>query len=379
MRDPRLEKLAQVLVHYSLEVKKGDKVLLNSELGGLALVEALYRELIRAGALVKTNLIISALDEIFMKEASEEQLSWTSPFAMHEVSIADKRIRIIAPDNTRAMSQVDPKRQAIHSKASAPIMSLFMERSAKGELKWQVTLAPTQASAQEAEMGFFDYEDFVFRAGYLDESDPIATLRRLELAQDRLIDFLKNKRELHFKTGQGTDLRVNVEGMRWLNACGKRNFPDGEVFTGPNLKASDGGINGVVHFTYPAIWHGTVVENVKLTFEKGRVVNARASKNESFLKTILAQDPGASTLGEIAIGTNYRIKKFTQNILFDEKIGGTFHAALGAGYPETGNSNQSALHWDMICDLREGGTIHADGELLSSSGKFQIPDTDFVY
>lgn len=374
MRDPRLEKMAQVLVHYSLGVKKKDKVLLIGELPGLALIEALYEELIRAGAFVKTNLIVPRFEEIFLKEATAEQLQFTSPFSLHEVSICDKRIRVLAPENTRALSHIDPKRQTMVSKASEPIMAKFMERSAKGELQWQVTLAPTAASAQEAEMGLAEYEEFVFRAAFLDLPDPIEALRRLEKSQARIIDFLKDKKELHFKTKAGTDLRVNVEGMRWINACGKRNFPDGEVFTGPNLNAVDGGINGVVRFTYPAIWQSTVVENVELVFEKGRVVKASATKNEKFLKAILAQDEGASTLGEIAIGTNYRVSKFTQNILFDEKIGGTFHAALGAGYPETGNSNKSALHWDMICDLREGGTIDVDGVLISKDGRFCFSD-----
>jgi aminopeptidase len=189
-----------------------------------------------------------------------------------------------------------------------------------------------------------------------------------------MVEYLNTKKELQFKTPFGTDLRVNIEGMKWVNSCGKRNFPDGEVFTGPNLTAPDGGINGEVHYTFPAILKANVVEGVRLTFEKGRVVDAKATKNEAFLKAMIEQDEGASTLGEIAIGTNYAIDTFTQNILFDEKIGGTFHAALGAGYPETGNANKSGLHWDMICDLREGGEIYADGELISKNGRFTNPE-----
>jgi aminopeptidase len=183
-------------------------------------------------------------------------------------------------------------------------------------------------------------------------------------------DFLTGKRELHFQAANGTDLKVNVEGMTWVNCAGESNFPDGEVFTGPNLQAEDGGVNGVVRYSFPAVHHGRECDGIELTFEKGRVVQAKAEKGEDFLKAMLAQDEGASALGEIAVGTNYSITRYTKNTLFDEKIGGTFHAAVGEGYPETGNHNKSALHWDMVCDLRPGGTIHVDGELMSQDGVF---------
>lgn len=374
MRDPRLNKMADVIVNYSLEVKKGDKILLNGELPGFPLMEALYEELVKKGAHVKTNFIVPSWSEIFFRYASEEQLKHTSPFGLEEVSICDKRIRLIAPDNTRALSHVDPKAQAAVTQANQPILSKVFERSAKGELEWMVTLCPTNAGAQEAEMGFYEYCDFVFNAAYVDEADPVAILRAVEKKQEKMIQFIEPKKELHFQTKSGTDLKVNIDSMKWRNSCGKRNYPDGEIFTGPNLNAADGGVNGVVRFTYPAIWQNTVVENVELIFEKGKVVSAKATKNEAFLNAIIRQDEGASKLGEIAIGTNYKIKKFTKNILFDEKIGGTFHAALGMGYPETGNTNKSALHWDMVCDLREGGTISVDGQVISKDGKFVFQD-----
>lgn len=374
MRDPRLAKMAQVIVRYSLNVKPGNLVLMSGEMGGLPLMEALYEELIACGAHVKTSLMPPGWDEIFFKHASPDQLKHTCPFALNEVSLCDKRIRVIGPTNTRSLSQVDSQKQALYSKSTQPILAKVLNRSAVKELDWVVTLCPTPAGAQEGNMGTQHYEDFVFSAAHLDEEDPVLYMQQIEKQQQKMIDFLEKKKELHFKTPFGTDLTVNVSGMTWRNSCGKRNYPDGEVFTGPNLNAPDGGVNGVVHYTFPAIWQNKVVEGVKLTFEKGRVVDAKASRNESFLNTILKQDEGASRLGEIAIGTNYKIKTFTQNILFDEKIGGTFHAALGMGYPETGNTNQSALHWDMICDLREGGTISADGELISKDGRFTFPD-----
>lgn len=374
MRDLRLDKMASVIVHYSLSVKAGDLVLMTGEEGSLPLLEALYEELIKAGAHVKTNLIPAGWDELFFRHASEAQLKHTCPFALHEVAHCNKRIRVIGPTNTRGLSHVPSEKQALRSKASQPILSTVLNRSAKGELDWMVTLCPTAGGAQEAEMGTHEYEDFVFNAACLDVEDPVAFLKEMERKQQLIIDYMKGKKLLHFKTDAGTDLMVNVEGMTWKNCCGKRNYPDGEVFTGPNLKATDGGVNGVVKYTYPAIWQNTLVEGVELTFEKGKVVKATATRNEAFLKAILAQDEGASRLGEIAIGTNYKIKTFTKDILFDEKIGGTFHAALGMGYPETGNTNQSALHWDMICDLRQGGSITVDGEIISRDGKFLFPD-----
>lgn len=374
MRDERLNRMAKVIVLYSLEVKAGNLVWMSGELPGLPLMEAIYEQLIRVGAHVKTTFLPPKWNEIFFKYASEEQLKRTCPFTLHEASFCDKRIRVIAPENTRALSHVDSKKQSLVSLASQPILSTVLNRSAKGELDWMVTLCPTPAGAQEADMGIKEYEDFVFQAGYLNYEDPVERLRQAEKEQARMIAFIEGKKELHFKTSDGTDLKVNIEGMVWKNSCGKRNYPDGEIFTGPNLNAKDGGVNGVVKYTYPAIWQNTIVEDIELTFEKGKVVNAKASKNETFLKTILTQDEGASRLGEIAIGTNYQIKTFTKNILFDEKIGGTFHAALGMGYPETGNRNQSALHWDMVCDLRQGGTIFVDGEVISKDGQFIFPD-----
>lgn len=374
MKDARLEKMASVIVHYSLAVKPKDQIWMVGEMLGLPLMEALYEQLIRAGAYVKTTFHPPAWDEIFFKYASEDQLKHTCPFTLNEASLCDKRIRLIAPANTRALSHVDSKKQTLFSKANEPILSKVLTRSAEGDLDWVVTLYPTPAGAQEAEMGIKEYEDFVYKAAFLDQEDPVAQWQALEEKHDRMIAFMKGKKELHFQTPHGTNLRVNIDGMVWRNSCGKRNFPDGEIFTGPNLNARDGGVNGSVVFTYPAIWQNTLVEGIALTFEKGKVVKATAEKNEKFLKAMLEQDEGASRLGEIAIGTNYQIETFTKNILFDEKIGGTFHAALGMGYPETGNRNKSALHWDMVCDLRQGGAIAVDGEVISKNGRFVFPD-----
>ena len=239
-----------------------------------------------------------------------------------------------------------------------------------GKLKWCGTLYPTAASAQDAEMSLRQYEEFVFGAGHLDKPDPVAQWKKIHDSQEKLREFLQGKHEVHFKTASGTDVKVNVEGSTWINCAGHENFPDGEVFTGPNLKAADGGVNGIVRYSFPAVHQGREVHDIELTFERGRVTKAKASKNEDFLIQMLDQDEGARNLGEIAIGTNYQIQQYSKNTLFDEKIGGTFHAAVGAGYPESGNNNESGLHWDMVCDLRTGGTITADGKVISRDGKF---------
>ena len=237
-------------------------------------------------------------------------------------------------------------------------------------LKWVGTLFPTQASAQDAERSLREYEDFVFKAGYLDLDNPAAKWEEIREKQQRVVDYLTGKELLHFQTPNGTDLKVNVDGMTWINCAGESNFPDGEVFTGPNLKHAEGGVNGVVKYSFPAVHNGREVHDIELTFKGGRVVDAKASKGLDFLEAMLDQDEGARSLGEIAIGTNYAVTEYTKNTLFDEKIGGTFHAAVGAGYPETGNDNKSGLHWDMVCDLRTGGTITVDGEVISRDGKF---------
>jgi aminopeptidase len=230
-----------------------------------------------------------------------------------------------------------------------------------------VALFPTDAYAQDADMSLADYTEFVYAACHLDDDDPVAFWRGVSAEQERLVTWLADKRELHV-LGPDTDLRVGVAGRSWMNANGRRNMPDGEIFTGPQEDA----VNGVVRFSFPSQVQGREVEDIRLRFEGGRVVEATAAKNQDYLKRMLELDEGARRLGEFAIGTNYGITQFTKNILFDEKIGGTMHMAIGAGYPETGSRNESAIHWDMICDLRQGSTITADGQLFAKDGRIVI-------
>ena len=370
MRHPYLDKLAKVLVHYSCAIEPGQLVQLQSDPIAMPLIEAVYEELIRSGAHVDLRIAPQLFQEILFECASDKQLEYVSPINRFAIENIDARIAFWAETNTKAMSKIDLKTLAKASSARKEISSIFMNRSATGDLRWCGTLFPTLSSAQDAEMSLRQYEDFVFKAGYLDQDDPVACWKQIEACQQKAVDYLNGVKKLHFQAANGTDLHVNVEGMKWVNCCGKCNFPDGEVFSGPNLSAPDGGVNGIVRFSFPAVHNGQEVEDVELTFEKGEVVNIKASKNEAFLRAMIEQDAGAKRVGEIAIGTNFQITGYTKNTLFDEKIGGTFHLALGAGYPETGNNNESGLHWDMVCDLRQGGTIKADGEVFMKDGVF---------
>jgi len=372
MRDPRIDRLADVIVGYSTKVKKGDLVGIRSDPIAMPLIEAVFEKCLKVGAHPYWEATASGLDDLLLEHASDEQLAYLSPLQMQSIETLDVRIVFWAEVNTKSMSRVDASKQRLRSAARSPYMKRFMERTADGDLRWCGTLFPTAASAQDAEMSLKQYEDFVFAAGMLHLDDPAAAWQKLAERQQRAVDWLNTKKQLHFRAParnghDGTDLRVSVDGATWINCCGEQNFPDGEVFTGPQ------GVDGHVNYTFPAVHNGREVDGIRLAFKGGRVVDASARRNEEFLIAMLDQDEGARNLGEIAIGTNYSIKECSRNTLFDEKIGGTFHAAVGAGYPESGNSNESGLHWDMVCDLRPdagGGSITADGEEFFRDGRF---------
>jgi len=374
MRDPRHDKLAEVLVNYSTKVKKGDLVSIGADPIAMPMVEAVFEAVLRAGGHPFWQLKSSTLQDLYLEHASEEQLDYLNPVEMYAVETIDVSIGLWADVNTKSLSRVDPKRIARQRLANAPRMNRSLNRAAEGKLRWTGTMYPTIASAMDAEMSFTQYEKFVFEAGLLHLPDPVAAWEEIHNRQQLVCDFLSKKNELRFRAAatdkhDGTDLVVDVDNSKsiWVNCSGGENFPDGEVFTGPQ------NANGHVNYTFPGVYNGREVEGIRLVFKDNRVVDASAEKNEEFLFAMLDQDAGARTMGEIAIGTNYSIKEFSKNTLFDEKIGGTFHAACGMGYPESGSFNESALHWDMVCDLRTGGSIEADGEVFHKDGRFLDP------
>ena len=369
MYDSRVDRLADVLVTYSVGVKRDDTVLIKSPLLGEPLVMALARRIVRAGANPVIRCLPDELEEILCKQGKGKQLAYLAPGDKLDMETANCFIGIWASSNTRTMSNTDPARQQARSQARKPLLETLMKRgSAKGKnkLRWVGTQFPCQASAQDASMSLNEYADFVFKAGLLHLPSPAAAWRRLRASQKRVCDYLNKAREIRFVLPGGTDLKVGVAGRKWINSDGTNNFPDGEVFTGPVESATE----GVVHFSFPAMAGGREVNDVVLRFQDGQVTDASASSNEEYLFRMMDQDQGGRILGEIALGTNYSIRNFTKNTLFDEKIGGTFHAALGAAYPETGGKNMSALHWDMVCDLRQGGRVEVDGKIISKNGRF---------
>jgi aminopeptidase len=367
MTDPRVINLARILVQYSSNIQPNDFVAIYGQPVAAPLIREIYREVLRAGAKPYSFVTLEGLDYIFFNEASDDQLQHVSRVYKMVIDDFDVLIDILGSSNTRSLSNIDPTRQSLRAKAYSDVMKTFMERSAAKELRWSSTMFPTQAYAQDAEMSLAEFEDYVYSTTYADVEDPVSEWKKIHIDQQRLVDWLVGKKQIEVK-GSDVDLTLAIEGRTFVNADGTHNMPSGEIFTGPVEDSA----NGWVRFSYPAVLGGREVEGIELHFEEGKVVKATAEKNEDFLVTMLDTDPGSRYLGEFAIGTNERINRFIKNILFDEKIGGTIHLAVGAGYPETGSKNDSAIHWDMICDMRNGGQIMVDGELFYKSGEFKI-------
>jgi len=360
-----IRKFARALVRYSLDITPGDVLLARTTTLGIPLLKEVWREALEAGANVIPRLTFDGQEETFLSAASDEQLAWVSPVERVEMEAITARLTISAPYNTRGGG--DPKRQGQWLRGQGELTQRFRQRSAEGSLKWTGTLYPTHALAQEAGMSLREYEEFVYRAMFLDREDPIAEWRAFSVEQQAKVDLLDRVSTLRI-VAEDTDLTLSVAGRKWMNSDGHRNFPSGEVFTGPVEESA----NGTIRFTFPAVRGGQEVEDVRLTFENGKVVRATAARGEEYLNTVLETDAGARFLGEVAIGNNYGIQRFTKNTLFDEKIGGTCHLAVGSSYLETGGKNDSSVHWDMVCDLRRGGAIYADGEVIHKDGKWAM-------
>lgn len=362
MTDELIGRWADLLVDYCLRVQAGETILIASEWEGRPLVEACYRAVVLRGAYPLVRLGLPGLSEFFVTHATEAQLAHVSPVELFEAETVDGRIRISAESDTRSMGQVDPARQAKLNRASDPI------RKAASKKRWVLTQFPTRAYADDARMEPTDYEAYVASAMFLDRTDPVAAWQDLGKHQAGLVDFMSKVQTIRIEA-EGTDLTLSVAGRTWINSDGRRNMPSGEIFTGPVEES----VNGRLRCGFPVCRSGREVIGIELEFRDGKVVNARAEEGEEYLKAMLDIDPGARRLGEFGIGLNAGINRFTGSILYDEKIGGTVHLALGQSYPETGGTNASALHWDLIVDTRQSGRITADGQVVMENGRWHVP------
>ena len=359
MNDRDTAAFAALLAGYCLDVQPGQQVVVRSTPLAARLLLALQREILEREGWPLLRVGLPGADEGFYAAARDRHLDGFAPAELAETEGTDCVVTIQAPDNTRALAGVDPALIARAARARAPVREASMRR------RWCGTLWPTQAGAQQAGMSLGRFEAFVRGALFLDRDDPAAAWGELREMQAALIERLERARELRIEA-EGTDLTLSVAGRAWVNSDGKRNMPSGEVFTGPVETSAE----GTVRFTVPSAPGGVDVEGIELRFAEGRVVEARADRGQEYLRQTLATDDGASRLGEIGIGTNFGIDRAIGAILFDEKIGGTVHLAVGRSYPETGGANESAVHWDMICDLRQGGRLTADGEVVQQDGRF---------
>jgi aminopeptidase len=365
MTDPRMSNLARILVQHSMRVQPKDRVALIANPIATPLLKEITREVLRAGGYPILNLSLEELQYVFFTEANEDQLRFLTPMESLVYEDFECFVYLWSQCNTRSLTNTDSKKRQISQQARTGLMKSYIDRTASGDLRWVGSLYPTNAYAQDTEMSLAEFEDFLFRTTFADREDPVAAWRDLQSFQERQIEYLAGKKEVRIQ-GSNVDLRMSIEGRTFINASGQLNMPDGEIYTSP----VEDSIEGWIRFSYPSLVYGWEADGIELHFERGRVVKATAEKGQDKLLEQLEVDEGAKYVGELGIGTNENVDRFTKNMLFDEKIGGTIHLALGNGFPEAGGANQSAIHWDLLCDMRDGGTIEIDGELFYESGEF---------
>lgn len=367
MADIRVERLADLSVNYSIQVKKNQEIYIAGPPMAFPLIEQLYKYTLLAGAYPSVIIRDQRFDDMQFRYGKDYQLEHVPPISKHAIQTADALVRIKAERNPKHLANIPPEKITKFTSAQRELTDIMADRIKKGELSWTLLPFPTDAMAQEASMSLLEYQDFVYKACYAHTEDPKAEWKRISVVQQKIVDYLTKRAEIQF-VGEDTDISFNTKGRKWLNADGRKNMPDGEVFTGPREDSAE----GTIRFTYPAIYSGNEVEDIRLTFKNGKIVEAKAKKGEKLLNKMIQIDDGSDKMGEIAIGTNYEIATFTKDMLFDEKMGGTIHMAVGRGIPETGSNNRSAIHWDMLKDMKNGGKIFADGELFYENGQFLI-------
>ncbi len=366
MVDGRVRRWAATLVGYCLDVQPGEVVSIGATPLAEPLIREVYREVLRAGGHPLPVITLPGLQNVLLEEGNDDQITWHSPVAAAATHEADKRLNIASSPNPLALAGIDPHKQAL---ANTPPQMNQKQRKASKVKTWCGTLYPTAGYAQLAGMALDDFEEFVFAACFLNSNDPAARWRELGAQQQRYVDWLRDKHTVHV-VAEDVDLRLSIAGRTFINSDGKRNFPSGEFFTGP----VEDSVEGHIRFDLPSSRDGRIVRDVRLRFAGGRVVEASAGEGEAYFLTMLDLDAGARRLGEFAFGNNFGITRGIINTLYDEKIGGTIHMALGQSYPETGGTNQSAIHWDFIRDLRQGGEVYVDDILFMRDGKFVVPE-----
>jgi aminopeptidase len=352
MKDIRSEKLAAVLLNHSLKVKAGENLIIRSNYNGKPLVDEVYKQAIKAGLNVFTHVVINEHTKFFMENASEEQFEDANKFLEAAYEKADAFVVIESPDNVKHLSKVDSEKNMKYNKTASHMSKMIMEK------RWVMTNFPTHSFAQEADMSLEEYENMLFDATLVD-------YQQMDKAMDKIIDIF-DKAETVRIVGKDTDLTFSIKSRKGIKCSGTNNIPDGEVFYAPITDSA----NGHIYYEFPAIKYGVQVDGIRLEFKDGKVVKATAEKNEEFLNKMLDTDEGARFIGEFGIGLNYGIQKFIKNILFDEKIGGTIHLAVGNAYEDSGGENRSMIHWDMIKELRIDGAIYVDGRLVQQNGTF---------
>lgn len=362
-----LEKYGKLLTDYCLGIKPGDKLFIATTFLAEPLVRAVYKAAYQAGAaLVECDFAFRERERLFYEYASDQALATVSPLYKMGMEEFDCYLAIRAPYNLREMQNSAGDRNDLRRNALAPINKVYFERTATRDLRRNLCQYPTDASAQEAGMSLSEYEHFVFDACKLYETDPAAGWLAVRKNQQKITDHLNRCSTVRY-LADGTDITFSTAGRTWINSDGQTNMPSGEVYTSPVEDA----VNGVVHFSFPCIYQGVTVESVTLWVKDGYIQKWEARQGKAFLDRIFEQD-GTRRFGEAAIGTNYNIRQITKNILFDEKIGGSIHMAIGQSYLQTGGKNESLVHWDMITDMKSGGEIWADGELIYKNGYFII-------
>ncbi len=365
-----LDRFANLIVDYCVSVGKRDEVYISASMEAFPAVKAVYREVVKRGGYPHFILRDEELAEIFYRYADDELLDYLSPIDEYLASKIDVRISILSSTHTKPLVAIPPEKIQRRNKSQRKLVEIFFEREGRGDIRWTVTAYPTRAMAQEAGMSILEFKEFVEKALKLHYEDPVEMWRKQTMWQEDIREFMDSVDELRI-VGEKTDILFKVGGRTWINDDGKKNMPGGEVFTGPVEDATE----GEIYFDIPVLWRGMEMKGVYLRFERGKVVEAKALEGEEYLKKIISVDEGASIVGELAFGLNYDIKRAIKNILFDEKIGGTMHMALGSAYPYTGGKNISSIHMDMVKTMK-GAEVYADGELIYKDGRFVVEGLD---